>query len=199
MQTFLPYPEYRKSMIVLDGSRLRKQAVECKQILMVHLGQTDAYANHPAVLMWTGYVPSLFAYMKTCMVEIERRGFSHELLTKWCNTEHDKNVGPGLWDQTPPWLGDDDLHRSHRSNLLRKDFALYSERFSKHGEKLDPPDLTYIWPEPLSPTTYTVRLSKPDIKRINTGERTLPRGLPADLGSLGPDRQPPREIRSRHL
>ena len=33
MQTFLPYSDFQKCAEVLDGKRLRKQIVECEQIL----------------------------------------------------------------------------------------------------------------------------------------------------------------------
>jgi hypothetical protein len=41
----------------------------------------------------------------------------------------------------PPWWGDERLHASHRSNLLRKDPAHYG-RFGW----AEPPDLPYFWP-----------------------------------------------------
>ena len=41
----------------------------------------------------------------------------------------------------PPWLGDESLHRSHRSALLRKDPGWYGPRFPDV-----PDDLPYVWP-----------------------------------------------------
>ena len=41
----------------------------------------------------------------------------------------------------PPWLGDPALHRSHQSNLVRKDPAFYKEHFPDV-----PDDLPYVWP-----------------------------------------------------
>lgn len=41
----------------------------------------------------------------------------------------------------PPWLGDEDFHRSHRSSLLRKDPEHYRPLFPD-----DPDDLPYVWP-----------------------------------------------------
>jgi hypothetical protein len=40
----------------------------------------------------------------------------------------------------PHWLGDEELHASHRSNLLRKD----KEYYSKFGW-LEPDNLEYKW------------------------------------------------------
>jgi hypothetical protein len=41
----------------------------------------------------------------------------------------------------PPWLGDEDLHRSHRSSLVRKDPQFYRPLFGDVPE-----DLPYVWP-----------------------------------------------------
>jgi len=43
-------------------------------------------------------------------------------------------------DELPPWLGDEALHRSHRSALLRKDPEYYGRFFD------EPLDLPYVWP-----------------------------------------------------
>ena len=43
--------------------------------------------------------------------------------------------------QLPPWLGDPDFHRSHRSALVRKDAGHYRELFPEV-----PDDLDYVWP-----------------------------------------------------
>jgi hypothetical protein len=43
----------------------------------------------------------------------------------------------------PHWLGDPDLHLSHRSKLIQKDAKLYGEAFPG-----TPAGLEYIWPEP---------------------------------------------------
>ena len=41
----------------------------------------------------------------------------------------------------PPWLGDADFHRSHRSSLLNKEPEWYSDVFTDVS-----PDLPYVWP-----------------------------------------------------
>jgi hypothetical protein len=43
----------------------------------------------------------------------------------------------------PPWLGNEDLHLSHRSRLIAKDPRFYSKVFPGTD-----PDLEYVWPEP---------------------------------------------------
>ena len=44
----------------------------------------------------------------------------------------------------PPWLGNEDFHRSHQSNLVRKDPAHYGPLFPGV-----PDDLEYVWPTAL--------------------------------------------------
>jgi hypothetical protein len=43
--------------------------------------------------------------------------------------------------QKPPWLGNEDFHRSHRSNLLRK----YPEHYRQFWPD-EPDNLPYFWP-----------------------------------------------------
>ena len=42
----------------------------------------------------------------------------------------------------PPWLGDEDFHRSHQSNLIRKNPEHYRPIF---GDDV-PDNLEYVWP-----------------------------------------------------
>ena len=47
----------------------------------------------------------------------------------------------------PWWVGNEELHRSHRSNLLAKDPDFYRPRFAELFGA-EPDDLPYVWPEP---------------------------------------------------
>ncbi|MFA6358988.1 MAG: pyrimidine dimer DNA glycosylase/endonuclease V, partial [Candidatus Omnitrophota bacterium] len=62
MQTFLPYPDYKKCAQVLDRQRLSKQRVECKQILLANTGQSKGWTHHPVTLMWRGFESDLCKY-----------------------------------------------------------------------------------------------------------------------------------------
>ena len=42
--------------------------------------------------------------------------------------------------ELPPWIGDERLHSSHRSNLLRKD-----EKFYSQFNWTEPHDMPYYW------------------------------------------------------
>ena len=130
MQTFLPYPDFKKSAQSLDYRRLGKQRVECLQILKALELGTGGWVNHPATKMWRGYEDALRKYMAECITEWISRGYN--------NTMSIPTVGSYT---NPPWLGDEAFHSSHRSNLLRKDAVYYG----KFGWS-EPNDLPYVWP-----------------------------------------------------
>jgi hypothetical protein len=73
--------------------------------------------------------------------------------------------------EPPPWIRDKWVLRSHRSNLMRKAPHIY-------GDKYDgtPENMPYLWPviDHMKPDGYYLRLSKPDMARLATGERVLP-------------------------
>lgn len=128
MQTFLPYPEFDRSARVLDPSRLGNQVYrECKTLI------SGGWPNHPASKMWRGYESALALYSLACLRELECRGRSYP--------HHITFFAQFVTNQSmPPWLGDPDFHRSHRSNLTRKDPKWYGQFWD------EPNDLPYVWP-----------------------------------------------------
>jgi hypothetical protein len=133
MQTFLPYPDFKKSAKVLDYRRLGKQRVEALQVIRALEIENYGWRNHPVVKMWTGYKETLKAYKNAMIEEWINRGYKN-------NMRLDKI--PDAIDY-PPWLGNDDLHASHRSNLLKKNYKYYSQ-FNWEEE----PGRDYIWISP---------------------------------------------------
>jgi hypothetical protein len=87
--------------------------------------------------MWRGYEDSLLSYGLAICQEWRARGFKDTVFEK-LESRYSYDL------QEPPWLGDDRLHASHRSNLVRKDPWHY---FIGLGWK-DPNDLPYWWPVP---------------------------------------------------
>jgi hypothetical protein len=130
MQTFLPFPDFILSTKYLDYKRLGNQRVEAKQILNA-LKTGKGWIHHPATKMWRGYEDALGAYMNICIYEWLNRGYK--------NTMELYKV-PEIY-MAPPWIGDERFHRSHRSNLLRKDPEFYGQYNWK-----EPNDLPYFWP-----------------------------------------------------
>ena len=132
MQTFLPYPNYLKSMCCLDSKRLGNQVYR-EALTLIRGG----WPNHPASKMWCGYEHHLALYALAGLDALLIRGRNYlkhrrsfeDYLTEYSNT------GP------PPWLGDKEFHLSHQSNLVRKDPDYYRRFFPNV-----PDDLPYVWP-----------------------------------------------------
>lgn len=135
MQTFLPYPDFKKSAQVLDRMRLGKQRVEALQILQA-IRDNTRWKNHPAVKMWRGYEKALVYYGLYICNEWIHRGYKDTCYTKICSF---LKTNDGQYE-LPPWFGDENFHRAHRSNLLRKNYDYYSQFFNEQN------NLPYIWP-----------------------------------------------------
>lgn len=133
MQTFLPYPDFRVALNVLDNRRLGKQRVETLQILNVLTGVRTGWRNHPAVRMWVGYEVALTHYLAASIDIWRGRGFKNSVYA----CERRLAMTPVM----PPWLGDERLHSSHRSNLLRK----HPDWYCQFGWD-DDPTAPYYWP-----------------------------------------------------
>jgi hypothetical protein len=129
MQTFLPYADFERSVVVLDRQRLGKQRVEARQIWTALMVGND-WRHHPAVRMWRGYEEALAAYGDAAIREWVWRGYRNTL-----------TLSGVLVYELPPWLGDENFHRSHRSNLRRKLPAHYAPLFPGV-----PDNLPYVWP-----------------------------------------------------
>lgn len=140
MHTFLPYPDFRKSAEVLDWRRLGKQRVECKQLINALLDPTrKGWQNHPATNMWRGHLAALALYGLRCCEEWRRRGYQDSLLPFF-----EAHLAPDNPAECsfPPWLGREEVHASHRSNLLRKEPGHYRIFWPA-----EPDDLPYVWPK----------------------------------------------------
>jgi hypothetical protein len=142
MQTFLPWADFESAAIVLDNKRLGKQRVECLQIIKALADPEYGWQSHPAVQMWRGYEAALVAYADAIISEWIRRGFYDT-----CRLKIAEVALPNKWMRVCPdlplWIGDEEFHRSHRSNLLRKDAAHYGPLFDDPDL---PDDLPYVWP-----------------------------------------------------
>lgn len=138
VNTFLPEPSFQRSLTLLDRQRLGKQRVEAKQILQALRGERKGWVNHPATRMWRGYEGSLCLFGILSCVEWMQRGYVDNLLSWFCERAvqyPDKSY--------PWWFRSEVFHRSHQSNLIRKDQAYYGGIW-----KGVPSDLPYFWPVP---------------------------------------------------
>jgi hypothetical protein len=141
VQTFLPYPEFDRSAASLDSPRLGKQRVETLQILRALTFPSYGWSNHPATLMWRGYVPALTSYGLAMVDAWTGRGAADTTRSQIAEFAPEAASTPISGLAVPSWLGNEELHRSHRSNLIRKDPAFYEPQFPGV-----PDDLDYVWP-----------------------------------------------------
>jgi hypothetical protein len=138
MQIFLPYPDMKKSLQVLDNKRLGKQRVETYQIISAitkrpKLDGTPykGWLNHPCTIMWKDNLSALKLYMNFSIQVWIERGFKN---TMFVEDLGDEKI------ELPKWFGFEKFHSSHRANLLKKDSNFYS----KYGWTENPSD-PYVW------------------------------------------------------
>lgn len=142
MQTFLPVASLTQSATCLDRARLGKQRVEVLQILQTLNNNSDeniAWFNHPAVLMWKNHPRLLILYGAAICKEWKHRGYKDSCLKKILAYKESS-----LWQNEttfPKWFGNDEFHRAHRSQLLRKDKEFYSQ----FGWKEVANQFPYVW------------------------------------------------------
>lgn len=149
MQTFLPFDSFAESARVLDSKRLGNQCYrECLTLLR------GGWARHPAACMWKNHHAGLALYGLFCALEMWQRRpqWRYDVCVRWTSYYTDaytrlKAAGGLVY---PEWIGDEDLHSSHRAALLYKDPEWYGQ--FGWDEKPAVPDadgrLPYVWPKP---------------------------------------------------
>jgi Pyrimidine dimer DNA glycosylase len=148
MQTFTPYSDFEATARALDTKRLGKQRVEVIQIMRALTVPGYAWASHPAVLMWKGYEEALGRYGLTMCEVWSERGFGDTCAKTIATDLRSIGIDPirsydelANADALPAWLFDPDVHRSHKSALVRKDPDHYRRFFPDV-----PDDIGYVWP-----------------------------------------------------
>lgn len=142
MQLFLPYADLNKTAGSLDDKRLGNQCYrECKTLI------NGGWSNHPASKMIKGYEHFVARYAYALANEMATRRkldgspkWKPEVVDRWRHfwlAEMQKHDNTG----NPPWLGNQEFHISHQSNLIRKDKNYYGPQFPNV-----PDNLEYIWP-----------------------------------------------------
>jgi hypothetical protein len=101
--------------------------------------QPKGWRNHPAVLGWKGFEASLLDYQYAVCAEWARRGFADTCLPSTAGLF--EASGRPIDPKRPAWVEDPAVHRSHQSNLIRKDPLFYGPLFPGV-----PDDLDYVWP-----------------------------------------------------
>jgi hypothetical protein len=139
MQTFLPEADFDETAKHLDRKRLIKQSVENLQILksLAGLYSSGAWKNHPAVKMWDGHEDWLFMYNEAIVKEIILRGYKNSTMAQFDEIYQDHFML--LESDEPWWLGDNNLHYTHKGRLFEKD----QEKYYFYSDYADYRDLGY--------------------------------------------------------
>lgn len=97
--------------------------------------------NHPAAVMWRDHVYLLRFYGAVVCQCYMMRG-CQDSLYDWFIGDHPDEVALAYAaDDLPAWLGMEEFHRSHQSNLIRKNPEFYRNKFPGV-----PDNLPYLWP-----------------------------------------------------
>ncbi|GAA3677161.1 MSMEG_6728 family protein [Lentzea roselyniae] len=160
VQTFLPYPDFAATASVLDQRRLGRQRVEALQLQRALTVPGHGWRHHPAARMWAGYEEALVRYgLEICAVWCAA-GFRDTCeATMRADLLHAKQITTvrsqdelAAEGEVPGWLGDEAMHRSHQSALVRKNPGHYRRFFPEV-----PDDLPYVWPRSDRPAPSGVR------------------------------------------
>lgn len=136
MQTFLPYPDFSESLRCLDQKRLGKQRIEARQIYNSLTGVTEGWRNHPAVVMWEDNVDALALYFNLSVLHWIMRGYQ--------NTMPLIQLKDSYKIELPSWVGDPEVHASHRGRLIEKLPEHYNQ--FKWTEAPISKEQGYVWP-----------------------------------------------------
>lgn len=150
MQVFLPFPSFQQSVACLDKKRLGNQIWrECKTLI------SGGWPNHPVAKMWADYKPALVCYMYNGVQQLHDRNWIEDnryvslreevllLIINKYNYAFDLTSATLKPEYNPPFIGNEEFHRSHRLNLLWKDSEWYRNYFTDPVPTCKP---DYIWP-----------------------------------------------------
>lgn len=135
MQVFMPYNDLKASVSCLDGKRLGNQVY--REALTIIRG---SWSHHLASRMWKGYEIALAVYAIHGLNELKKRGRyypkHYDTFYTYIPDYKDLNETEKYlkkYELMPKWMGNEDIHSSHRSALLYKgwvDLTFQSSPFS---------------------------------------------------------------------
>ena len=120
MQVFVPYPSPIDVAKCLDNRRLRKQIIECDQILAAINGESKGWLHHPIAKMYQEHRIWLDLYRR-CLVAYSRGQIDEALV-------HNADA----FDYEPPFLTGE-LCDQHKRRLYTKAPDLYPQ-FAPYGK-----------------------------------------------------------------
>lgn len=139
MQTFLPFPDFTLSAKCLDDSLLVKQVAEVLTVYKILKYHKHGWDEYPVCKMWYGHLGVLGWYY-TVLHSVAKAQNLTMLPIKGVELPEMLVMGsPVIF---PSWIGSPALHRSHQSNLLKRNEKHYRFWFGTTVPK----NLDYHWP-----------------------------------------------------
>lgn len=128
-------------------------------------GTEPIQPNNPVLRMWQGYERALGVYCLSMVADLARRGYY------MTSTSTELSIRKFDDFELPPWWGDTDVLRSHRSNLARRWPKLYGKKWSG-----TPARMPYIFPLPDDSMErgYRLVISAAERRLLDLGERSIP-------------------------
>lgn len=162
-QTFMISSDYSETARCLDNRRLNKQITEAFQVYRYLTGEGKMQGNPHPYNMWRGYEVSLLRYIVNLHVQWQLRletGKRGGKLNHKNGLEAEQEYVHRIYlhspflttERQPAWVGNEEVLSSHRSALLYKDVAWYSQfgwkeqpaipsKINKNGSVT----LPYVW------------------------------------------------------
>lgn len=177
MMTFLTKMSHHRTMRDLDDERLCKQFDSALKMLKLNLGYETGPRNF-AARSWEGYDHALIVYAHACIQERVRRWGTRTDVTDPNSVDPTKRLAEVQYRSfplpaytLPPWWGDLDIYRSHRSALVREDSDHYGVLWNDVPE-----DWPMLWPviDKGAPDGYRLHITGMSARRVAAGELTLP-------------------------
>lgn len=164
VNTFLPYPDIKKSAQSLDRERLGKQRLEAYEIILLleeydrtGVIPTKGWSSHPAFRSWLGFTNHLKVYFNFIVREWIERGYKNNM-PLYPIDETPYNIVQIFYDGSrfvyetdkineysfPLWVGFPPFYLSHQAALLRKNPQYY--KFMYHETLIPFINVGYLWP-----------------------------------------------------
>lgn len=134
MHTFLPKINFHASLRLLRDEELHQQRLDGLKVLE-YLKDEDDDPEDPCAESWRGFEYGLIVYtLAACSVwRLERR----KTCSVWKEIKALEKGDPRKVYALPSWVGDIDVHRSHRAELIRRAPSFYRPLFPGNDEEMD--------------------------------------------------------------
>lgn len=147
MQTWIPYPDFTRSAIVLSDAHLNQQRKDAFELLDILIAKREKYSNHNVTRMWRGSEHALWKYLSAMCMEWDDRhqtdNMFNDVAEFMCDALDMGRVDVSNRLYQPWWMGKPGTHQGHRSELLRRDPQHYRDHFGPDESNV----LPMMWPE----------------------------------------------------